>query len=98
MDEVRSDAVIGIFVDLYRKGKLYRGKRMVNWDPSAQTVLSNEEVLYEEEKTQLYKVRYKIVGTDDEWITIATTRPETILGDTAIAVHPDDPRYAHLHG
>ena len=98
MDEVRSDAVIGIFVDLYRKGKLYRGKRMVNWDPSAQTVLSNEEVLYEEEKTLLYKVSYKIADTADEWITIATTRPETILGDTAIAVHPDDPRYAHLHG
>ena len=98
MDEVRSDAVIGIFVDLYRKGKLYRGKRMVNWDPAAQTVLSNEEVIYEEEKTTLYKVRYKIEGTADEWITIATTRPETILGDTAIAVHPDDPRYTHLHG
>ncbi len=98
MDEVRSDAVIKVFVDLYKKGKLYRGKRMVNWDPSAQTVLSNEEVLYEEEKTVLYKVRYKIAGTTDEWITIATTRPETILGDTAIAVHPDDERYAHLEG
>jgi valyl-tRNA synthetase len=70
---------------------------MINWDPSAQTVLSNEEVLYEEEKTTLYKVRYKIEGTDDEWITIATTRPETILGDTAIAVHPEDERYLHLH-
>lgn len=98
MDEVRSEAVIDIFVDLYRKGKLYRGKRMVNWDPSAQTVLSNEEVLYEEEKTTLYKVRYKIAGTENEWITIATTRPETILGDTAIAVHPDDERYQHLEG
>jgi valyl-tRNA synthetase len=98
MDEIRSEAVIGIFVDLFRKGKLYRGKRMVNWDPAAQTVLSNEEVLYEEEKTILYKVRYKVAETDDEWITIATTRPETILGDTAIAVHPDDPRYTLLHG
>ena len=98
LDETRSEAVIGIFVDLYRKGKLYRGKRMVNWDPSAKTVLSNEEVLYEEEKTVLYKVRYKIEGSADEWITIATTRPETILGDTAIAVHPDDERYTHLHG
>jgi valyl-tRNA synthetase len=98
LDEIRSDAVIGIFVDLYRKGKLYRGKRMVNWDPSAQTVLSNEEVLYEEEKTMLYKVRYRIADTEDEWITIATTRPETILGDTAIAVHPEDPRYTHLQG
>ena len=98
LDEVRSDAVIGAFVSLYQKGKLYRGKRMVNWDPSAKTVLSNEEVIYEEEKTTLYKVRYKIAGTADEWITIATTRPETILGDTAIAVHPDDSRYSHLHG
>ncbi|MDQ3016855.1 MAG: valine--tRNA ligase [Bacteroidota bacterium] len=97
MDEVRSEAVINIFIDLFRKGKLYRGKRMVNWDPSAQTVLSNEEVLYEEEKTTLYKVRYQIVGSED-WITIATTRPETILGDTAIAVHPEDPRYQLLHG
>jgi valyl-tRNA synthetase len=98
LDEVRSDAVIGAFVSLYQKGKLYRGKRMINWDPSAKTVLSNEEVIYEEEKTTLYKVRYKIAGTADEWITIATTRPETILGDTAIAVHPDDSRYSHLHG
>lgn len=98
MDEIRSEAVINVFIDLFRKGKLYRGKRMVNWDPSAQTVLSNEEVLYEEEKTTLYKVRYKLEGTDDEWITIATTRPETILGDTAVAVHPLDNRYLHLIG
>ncbi len=98
MDEIRSEAVHGVFIDLFRKGKLYRGKRMVNWDPSAQTVLSNEEVLYEEEKATLYKVRYQVAGTHDEWITIATTRPETILGDTAIAVHPEDPRYLHLHG
>src|SRR4029079_12395114 len=98
LDDVRSDAVIDVFIDLYKKGKLYRGKRMVNWDPAAQTVLSNEEVIYEEEKTTLYKVRYKVEGTSDEWITIATTRPETILGDTAIAVHPDDDRYKHLHG
>lgn len=98
MDEIRSEAVIDVFIALFKKGKLYRGKRMVNWDPSAQTVLSNEEVLYEEEKTTLYKVQYLIEGTEDEWITIATTRPETILGDTAIAVHPDDGRYKHLHG
>jgi valyl-tRNA synthetase len=98
LDEVRSEAVIDVFIDLYRKGKLYRGKRMVNWDPAAQTVLSNEEVLYEEEKSTLYKVRYQIAGTSDEWITIATTRPETILGDTAIATHPDDDRYQHLQG
>ncbi len=98
MDEIRSEAVINIFIDLFRKGKLYRGKRMVNWDPAAQTVLSNEEVLYEEEKTTLYKVRYRIEDTDDEWITVATTRPETILGDTAIAVHPMDERYLLLQG
>src|SRR5688572_1461717 len=98
MDEVRSEAVINVFIDLFRNGKLYRGKRMIHWDPSAQTVLSNEEVLYEEEKATLYKVRYRIEGTHDEWITIATTRPETILGDTAIAVNPADERYVNLVG
>lgn len=98
LDEVRSEAVYEVFVDLYNKGKLYRGNRMVNWDPAAQTVLSNEEVLYEEEKAVLYKVKYKIADTPNSYITIATTRPETILGDTAIAVHPDDDRYQHLIG
>jgi valyl-tRNA synthetase len=98
MDEVRSAGVYEVFVDLYRKGKLYRGLRMVNWDPEAKTVLSNEEVLHQEEDAMLYHVRYKIAGTEDEWITIATQRPETILGDTAIAVNPADPRYAHLKG
>ena len=97
MDESRSKHVIKAFVDLYNKDKLYRGLRMVNWDPQAQTVLSNEEVLYEDEMTQLYHVRYKIEGTE-EYVTIATTRPETIMGDSAIAVHPDDPRYTHLKG
>ena len=97
MDEVRYKAVIKSFVDLYNKGKLYRGNRMVNWDPQAQTVLSNEEVLHKEENGRLYSVKYKLEGSD-EYITIATTRPETILGDTAIAVHPDDPRYTHLKG
>lgn len=97
MDESRSEHVIKAFVDLYNKNKLYRGLRMVNWDPQAQTVLSNEEVLYEDEMTQLYHVRYKIEGTE-EYVTIATTRPETIMGDSAIAVHPDDPRYTHLKG
>lgn len=97
MDESRSQHVIKAFVDLYNKGKLYRGLRMVNWDPQAQTVLSNEEVLYEDEMTQLFHVRYQIEG-DEEYVTIATTRPETIMGDTAIAVHPDDPRYTHLKG
>lgn len=97
MDEVRSDAVIKVFVDLYRNGKLYRGKRMVNWDPEAKTVLSNEEVLYASENSQLYHVKYQIEGSED-YLTIATTRPETIPGDTAVAVHPDDPRYSHLAG
>jgi valyl-tRNA synthetase len=97
MDEVRSEAVFQAFVDLYNKGKLYRGLRMVNWDPEAQTVLSNEEVLHEEETTHLYHVKYQVEGSDD-FITIATTRPETIMGDSAIAVHPDDPRYTGMKG
>jgi len=98
MDEVRYQSVIKVFVDLHKKGKLYRGKRMVNWDSEAQTVLSNEEVLYKEESAKLYHVRYDIAGTDGETITIATTRPETILGDTAVAVHPEDPRYTGMKG
>ena len=97
MDEVRSDAVIKVFVDLYKKGKLYRGNRMVNWDPEAKTVLSNEEVLYSLEQSKLFHVKYKIEGSE-EYLVVATTRPETIPGDTAVAVHPDDPRYAHLEG
>lgn len=98
MEESLSKAVIKVFVDLYNKGKLYRGLRMTNWDPEAKTVLSNEEVIYTEENSKLYYVRYKIEGVADEWITIATTRPETILGDSAVAVNPEDKRYAHLKG
>ncbi|MFK8006690.1 MAG: valine--tRNA ligase [Saprospiraceae bacterium] len=98
MEDKLSAAVIKVFVDLYKKGKIYRGKRMTNWDPSAQTVLSNEEVLHSEENSHLHYVRYKIENTLDEWITIATTRPETILGDSAIAVNPKDERYTHLKG
>lgn len=98
MEPKLSKAVIKVFVDLYNKGHIYRGLRMTNWDPSAKTVLSNEEVIYTNEQSKLYHVRYRIAGTEDEWITIATTRPETILGDSAIAVHPDDERYAHLTG
>ena len=97
MDEVRYKAVVKAFVDLYNKSKLYRGNRMVNWDPTAQTVLSNEEVIHNEENGRLYSVQYQLEG-EEGTITIATTRPETILGDTAIAVHPDDPRYTHLKG
>ena len=98
MEPSLSKAVIHVFVDLHKKGKLYRGLRMTNWDPEAKTVLSNEEVLFKEENSRLYYVRYQVEGTEDEWVTIATVRPETILGDTAIAVHPEDERYAHLKG
>ena len=97
MDAVRSKGVLEVFVDLYNKGKLYRKERMVNWDPEAKTVLSNEEVIYGLEQSKLYKVKYQIEGTSD-FITVATTRPETIPGDTALAVHPEDERYAHLKG
>ena len=97
MDEERYNAVIKVFVSLYKRGKLYRGQRMVNWDPVAQTVLSNEEVLYKEESAKLYHVKYKIEG-EANYITIATTRPETILGDTGIAVNPEDERYTHFKG
>lgn len=98
MDEVRSDAVINAFVDLYNKGKLYRGKRMVHWDPEAKTVLSNEEVIHNQEQAQLFHILYKLEGSDTEGIVIATQRPETIMVDTAVCVHPEDPRYVHLHG
>lgn len=98
MDETRSEAVIKVFVDLYNKGYIYRGVRMVNWDPKAKTALSDEEVIYKEEKSKLYYVRYRIEGTDDEWVTVATTRPETILGDTAVCVNPNDPRFTSLKG
>ncbi len=98
MEEKLSKSVIKVFVDLYNKGLLYRGLRMTNWDPAAQTVLSNEEVIHTQENSKLYHVRYRIEGTADEWVTIATTRPETILADAAVAVHPDDERYSHLKG
>ena len=98
MDPALSEAVINVFVDLYNKGKIYRGVRMVNWDPKALTAVSDEEVVYKEEQSKLYYVRYKIEGTDNEYVTIATTRPETILGDTAICMHPEDERFQHLRG
>jgi valyl-tRNA synthetase len=97
MDRHYYDSVIQVFIDLYRKGLIYRGVRMINWDPQAKTAVSDEEVIYREVNSKLYYVRYRIQGTD-EWITIATTRPETILGDTAVAVHPDDNRYIKFHG
>lgn len=97
MDENMSASVIKVFVDLYRKGKIYRGYRMVNWDPQAKTTLSDEEVIYEERQGNLYYLKYRIEGSDD-FLTIATTRPETILGDTAICINPNDPRFTHLKG
>jgi valyl-tRNA synthetase len=98
MDPDYSDSVIEVFIDLYKKGKIYRGVRMVNWDPEALTALSDEEVLHKEVNSKLFYIRYKIDGTDDQWLKIATTRPETILGDTAICVNPNDARYANLKG
>jgi valyl-tRNA synthetase len=98
MDEALYDSVIDVFIDFYDKGLIYRGIRMVNWDPKALTAVSDEEVIYKEVNSKLYYVRYRVEGTDDEWITIATTRPETILGDTAICVHPNDERYTRLKG
>lgn len=97
MDPHMSESVIKVFVDLFNKGYIYRGYRMVNWDPEALTTLSDEEVIYEEKQGNLYYVSYQIVDSN-ETITIATTRPETILGDTAICIHPEDERYAHLRG
>ncbi len=98
MDEALYESVIKVFVDLYGKGLIYRGVRMVNWDPKALTALSDEEVIHKELQSKLYYLRYKIEGSDDEWVTIATTRPETILGDTAVCVNPADKRYSHLKG
>jgi valyl-tRNA synthetase len=97
MDPIYYKEVIQVFCDLFDKGYIYRGIRMVNWDPAAQTAVSDEEVIHKDVDGQLYHVRYQIEGTD-EYVTIATTRPETILGDTAISVHPEDERYTHLHG
>ncbi len=98
MDENLSEAVIDVFIDLYNKGLIYRGVRMVNWDPQGLTAVSDEEVIHKEVNSRLYYFKYQIEGAANEWITIATTRPETILGDTAICVHPEDERYRHLKG
>jgi len=98
MEPDLSEAVIDVFIDLHKKGLVYRGLRMVNWDPVALTAVSDEEVIHKEVNSKLYFVKYKVEGTADDWVTIATTRPETILGDTAVAVHPEDERYANLKG
>ncbi|WP_299903286.1 valine--tRNA ligase [uncultured Aquimarina sp.] len=97
MDDNLSQSVIKVFVDLYNKGLIYRGYRMVNWDPEAKTTLSDEEVIYEEKQGNLYYLNYKIEGSNDV-LTIATTRPETIMGDTAICINPNDERFTHLKG
>ncbi len=97
MDELRSRSVLSVFVDLYNKGLIYRGVRMVNWDPKALTALSDEEVIYKDEHSKLYHLRYFVEG-EDKYIVVATTRPETILGDTAVCVNPNDERYSWLKG
>lgn len=97
MDEIRSESVLKVFTDLYNKGLIYRGVRMVNWDPKALTALSDEEVIYKDEHSKLYYLRYFIEG-EDKYIIVATTRPETILGDSAVCVNPNDERYSFLKG
>ncbi|WP_294143142.1 valine--tRNA ligase [uncultured Sanguibacteroides sp.] len=97
MDKERSESVIKVFVDLYNKGLIYRGVRMVNWDPKALTALSDEEVIYKEEHSKLYYLRYKIEG-EEGYAIVATTRPETIMGDTAMCINPNDPKNQHLKG
>lgn len=110
MEDDMSDAVIDVFIDLYKKGQIYRGYRMVNWDPVGLTAVSDEEVIHKEVNSKLFHVKYKVVNADgtplslgegqggEAFVVVATTRPETILGDTAICVHPDDDRYKHLKG
>ena len=98
LDEGLSDAVLEQFVDLYNKGLIYKGKRMINYCPSCKTSISDAEVEYKEEASHLWHIRYQITGEKDRYIVVATTRPETMLGDTAVAVHPDDERYKDLVG
>lgn len=97
MDEIRSESVIKVFVDLYNKGLIYRGHRMVNWDPDALTTVSDEEVIHKDVDGKLFYLKYQIEG-EDSFVTIATTRPETILGDTAVCINPNDERFTHLKG
>lgn len=98
MDETRSKGVIKVFCDLYKKGLIYRGVRMVNWDPKAQTALSDEEVIYKEEHSKLYYLRYMVVEEPGKYAVVATTRPETIMGDTAMCINPNDPKNQWLRG
>ncbi|MDY3852183.1 MAG: valine--tRNA ligase [Prevotella sp.] len=98
MDETRSKSVIKVFCDLYKKGLIYRGARMVNWDPAAQTALSDEEVIYKEEHSKLYYLKYMVVEEPGKYAVVATTRPETIMGDTAMCINPNDPKNTWLKG
>ena len=98
MDETRSKSVIKVFCDLYEKGLIYRGARMVNWDPKAKTALSDEEVVYKEEHSKLYYLRYHVAEEPEKYAIVATTRPETIMGDTAMCINPNDPKNQWLHG
>lgn len=98
MDPDYYEAVIDVFIDLYKKGYIYRGLRMVNWDPAGKTALADDEVIYKDVQSKLYYVRYQIEGTENEYITIATVRPETIMADSAICINPTDERYQHLKG
>ena len=97
LDEGLNNAVNHVFIELYEKGLIYRGERIINWDPKAETALSNEEVIYKDIEGAFYHIKYMIEGTD-EYLEVATTRPETLFGDTAVAVHPDDERYKKLVG
>ena len=98
MDEGCSRAVLDVFVKLYEKGYIYKGSRIINWCPVCQTSISDAEVEHQEQDGHFWHINYPIAGTTDEFVEIATTRPETMLGDMAVAVHPDDERYRHLIG
>ncbi|GAB3292197.1 valine--tRNA ligase [Hymenobacter tenuis] len=98
MEPELTDAVLRVFVDLHQKGLIYRGVRMVNWDPLGQTALSDEEVIPKDVMAKMYHLRYEVVGQEGQFLTVATSRPETIMADVAVAVNPNDPRYTHLHG
>lgn len=98
MDPDYYDAVIDVFIDLHKKGYIYRGKRMVNWDPAGKTALSDDEVIHKDVQSKLYHIKYPLVGSTDQFVTIATVRPETIMADSAICINPNDERFKHLKG
>ena len=98
MEPDLTDAVLRVFVDLFNKGLIYRGVRMVNWDPEGRTAISDEEVIAKDVQAKMYYLKYAVVGQEGQFLTVATSRPETIMADVAVAVNPNDPRYAHLAG